>query len=82
MSDLQHAAPEISVIIPVYNGDRYIGEAVDSILSQTYSDYEIIVVDDGSIDNTRQVIEQYGNKIKYFSQINQKFRFFKQWIPP
>ena len=62
---------KVSVIIPAYNGDRYIGEAIDSILSQTYSDYEIIVVDDGSTDSTRQVIEQYGSKIQYLSQTNQ-----------
>lgn len=62
---------KVSVIIPAYNGDRYIGEAIESILSQTYNDYEIIVVDDGSTDNTRQVIQQYGNKIQYFSQTNQ-----------
>lgn len=62
---------KVSVIIPAYNGDRYIGEAINSILSQTYRDYEIIVVDDGSTDSTRQVIEQYGSKIQYLSQTNQ-----------
>ncbi len=62
---------KVSVIIPAYNGDRYIGEAIDSILAQTYRDYEIIVVDDGSTDNTRQVVKQYGDRIQYLSQINQ-----------
>ncbi len=62
---------KVSVIIPAYNGDRYIGEAIDSILAQTYRDYEIIVADDGSTDNTRQVVKQYGNQIQYLSQINQ-----------
>ncbi len=62
---------KVSVIIPAYNGDRYIGEAINSILAQTYDDYEIIVVDDGSTDNTAQVIQQYGEQIQYFSQTNQ-----------
>lgn len=60
-----------SVIIPAYNGDRYIEEAIEGILAQTYSNYEIIVVDDGSTDNTKAVVQQYGAKIKYFTQHNQ-----------
>ena len=62
---------KVSVIIPAYNGDRYIEEAIASILAQIYTDYEIIVVDDGSTDDTPQIIQQYGNKIRYFSQTNQ-----------
>jgi len=62
---------KVSVIIPAYNGDRYIKDAIAGILAQTYTDYEIIVVDDGSTDNTPQIVQQYGDQIKYFSQANQ-----------
>jgi glycosyltransferase involved in cell wall biosynthesis len=62
--------PRISVIIPTYNSAQYIREAIDSVLSQTYRDYEIIVVDDGSKDNTAEVLREYGDKILYLYQEN------------
>ena len=62
---------KVSVIIPAYNGDRYIEAAIAGVLSQTYTDYEIIVVDDGSTDLTPQIVGQYGDRIRYFSQANQ-----------
>jgi len=61
----------VSAIIPTYNCAAYLGEALDSILAQTYPDVEIIVVDDGSTDNTRQVLEPYGGRIVYLYQENQ-----------
>lgn len=63
--------PRVSVVIPTYNSDRYIVEAIESILNQTYSDYEIIVVDDGSTDRLLEVLEPYRDRIRYLYQENQ-----------
>lgn len=63
--------PQVSVIIPVYNGSRYIVQAVESVLSQTFTDLEIIVVDDGSSDRTHQVLQPYLDRIRYIYQENQ-----------
>lgn len=60
----------ITCIIPVYNGERYLREAIDSIFQQTYPSLELIVADDGSTDRTRAVIASYGDKIRCLSQPN------------
>jgi glycosyltransferase involved in cell wall biosynthesis len=52
--------PKVSIIMPVLNGEKYIGEAVASILAQTYTDYELIVVDDGSTDSTPDLIRRFS----------------------
>jgi glycosyltransferase involved in cell wall biosynthesis len=62
---------KISVVIPTYNRGYIISRAVNSVLNQTFLPYEIIVVDDGSIDNTKQVLTAYLPKIKYVLQENQ-----------
>jgi glycosyltransferase involved in cell wall biosynthesis len=61
----------VSVVIPTYNYAQYLREAIDSVLGQTYSAIEIIVVDDGSSDNSREVLAGYGAKIKAIFQKNQ-----------
>ncbi len=64
--------PTVSVIIPTYNRRAYVQEAIDSVLAQTYTDYEIIVIDDGSTDGTGEALrERYGDKIIYEWQENQ-----------
>ncbi|BAQ64667.1 glycosyltransferase [Geminocystis sp. NIES-3709] len=63
--------PFLSVVIPTYNCSKYIIEAIESVFSQTYSNLEIIVIDDGSIDNTKTIIKPYLNRISYFYQDNQ-----------
>ncbi|MEA3446547.1 MAG: glycosyltransferase family A protein [Bacteroidota bacterium] len=60
----------ISVIIPVFNGGRFLSEAIDSVLAQNYDALEIIIIDDGSTDNSKEVALGYGNKIKYLYQEN------------
>ncbi|MDY6902411.1 MAG: glycosyltransferase, partial [Cyanobacteriota bacterium] len=64
------ANPLVSVIIGNYNYGRFISEAIDSVLNQTYRNFELIVVDDGSTDNSREVIESYGDKLTAIYQQN------------
>lgn len=62
--------PRVSVIIPTYNCARFIAATLDSVLAQTDQDFEIIVVDDGSTDNTRAVLQPYLDRITYIFQQN------------
>ncbi len=62
--------PKVSVIIPNYNYSQYIGEAVGSALSQTYKNIEVIVVDDGSKDNSLEILENFAGRIKIIKQQN------------
>ena len=61
----------VSVIIPVFNGEKYLGEAIESVIVQTYPFVEIIVIDDGSTDNSAAVARHFGEFVKYFYQTNQ-----------
>ena len=53
--------PKVSIIIPVYNVEDYIGLTLDSLLNQTLKEIEIILIDDGSTDNSRQIIDDYSS---------------------
>lgn len=62
--------PKVSIVIPVYNGEKYVRYAIDSALAQTYDNIEIIVVNDGSTDKTDEIVKSYGNKVRYIKKKN------------
>jgi teichuronic acid biosynthesis glycosyltransferase TuaG len=64
---------EVSIIMPAYNAEKYIAESIKSVIDQTFKNWELIIIDDGSTDNTKVVVAQYAqndNRIKYFWQKN------------
>lgn len=76
---------KISIIIPVYNVEKYLEKCLDSLVCQTLKDIEIIVVNDGSPDNSQRIIdryvEEYPNLVKSFIKENRRARFCKKlWL--
>src|SRR6266404_409937 len=63
-------AMEVSVIIPTYNSARFLIDAIDSVLAQTFKDFEVIVIDDGSTDETESLMQKYGSGVRYIRQEN------------
>lgn len=63
--------PTVSVVIPTYNYARYVGDAIDSVLAQTVPPLEVVVIDDGSTDDTPTVLAKYGDRIRAIRQENQ-----------
>lgn len=62
---------KVSIVVPVYNGEKYLNQTLDSVLSQTWRDFEVIVVDDGSTDGTQKIVGQYkDDRLKYFYKEN------------
>ena len=64
------STPLVSVVIPAYNATAFLGETLDSVLAQSYTNLEIIVVDDGSTDTTPQLLDSYGDRIRVLRQAN------------
>ncbi|HUN54984.1 MAG TPA: glycosyltransferase family A protein [Smithella sp.] len=62
--------PLVSVIIPVFNTEKYLSEAIESILAQSYSPMELIIVDDGSTDSTAKIAKRFGSLVRYHYQEN------------
>ena len=66
-------APLFSIIVPVYNADKYLGNCIESILRQTFKDFELILIDDGSKDSSPSICDEFKNKderVKVIHQIN------------
>ena len=63
--------PKISVVIPAYNSEKFIAETLDSLLNQTLKDIEVIIINDGSTDNTQAVIDEYAKKSGIFKSFTQ-----------
>lgn len=64
--------PQISIVVPVYNAAKYLPRTIASVQAQTYEDWKLLLVNDGSTDNSVQIIEQYANKDSRIKLINQK----------
>lgn len=65
-------SPKVSIIIPAYNAEAYVRRCVDSVLAQSFDDFELIIIDDGSKDGTLKILREYGNKrLRVLTQKNQ-----------
>ena len=69
---MQNNAPKISVIMPVYNGEKFLKEAIESILNQTFQNFELIIINDGSKDSSLDIIKKYENSDNRIKVINQE----------
>src|SRR5262245_22880940 len=64
-------SPRVSAILPVYNGAAFVGRAIENALAQTAGGLELLVIDDGSTDDTPRILEGFGDRIRAFRQVNQ-----------
>jgi glycosyltransferase involved in cell wall biosynthesis len=62
--------PQVTVLIGVYNGEKYLAEAIETVIAQNCDSIEIMVINDGSTDGTEEVIKSYGSKVRHLSQSN------------
>src|SRR5881394_4400235 len=74
-------APTVTVIVPNYNHARFLRKRIDSVLGQTYPDFEVILLDDFSTDGSREILESYANHAKVTMEFNAQNSgtVFKQW---
>ena len=70
--------PIISVIVPIYNVEKYLSKCLDTILAQTFSNIEIICVNDGSTDNSRKILAQYAQKDSRIKIVDKKMVAYHQ----
>lgn len=71
---MERKKPLVSVIMPCYNGEKFIGEAIESVMNQTYKNWELIIIDDNSMDNSEKIINNYlsDSRIKYIKSKKNK----------
>ena len=58
----------ISIVLPIYNGEKYMKQSIDSVINQTYANWELLIVDDGSTDNTAAIAREYAEKEYAFAK--------------
>ena len=63
-------SPRISVLMPAYNSEQYVAESIESILNQTFTDFEFIIINDGSTDNTAKIIDEYAKRDERIKFVN------------
>lgn len=74
--------PKISVVVPIYNAEKFLSSCVDSILSQTFKDFELLLVDDGSPDNSGAICDEYAktdSRIRVFHIPNSGANRAREW---
>ena len=67
---MNKSVPRVSIVLPSYNGERYIKESIDSVLNQSFTNWELIVVNDCSEDGTRRIVEEYAQNDSRVTIIN------------
>ena len=75
--------PKISVIIPVYNAEKYLYRCIDSVLAQTYQDFELLLIDDGSKDSSGAICDEYAAKdarVRVFHKENGERALHVKWV--
>lgn len=76
MKNCNKNGPKVSVIMPVFNGEEHLNEAVASVLDQTFEDFEFIIINDGSVDNTSKILESYSDdRIRIVQRENKGFAY-------
>lgn len=72
MNKIASNSPALSVVLPVYNGEKYVAETIESVLNQTFTDFEFIIIDDGSTDNTAKITDAFAKKDKRIVAVRQQ----------
>src|SRR5437899_5669846 len=78
---LNEKTPRVSVIVPNYNHARYLRKRIETVLAQTYQDFEVILLDDGSTDESREILSSYASGSRVRAEFNERNSGppFKQW---